>query len=83
MNGLESEAPFRYLRFREPPYDEEQLAGIAASVEALLDDGLEVFAYFQHEDEATAPAYADRLRTIVSDLQSTNIDHSIEGKCAS
>jgi len=67
-NGLEAEAPFRYLRFREPPYDEAGLQVAAARIRALLDGGLEVFAYFQHEDEATAPAYADRLRTFVSNL---------------
>ena len=57
--------PFRYLRFREPPYSEQQLAGIAATVEPLLDAGLEVFAYFQHEDAPTAPAYAARLLELV------------------
>jgi uncharacterized protein YecE (DUF72 family) len=69
VNGLEAEAPFRYLRFREPPYDEAGLQAAAAQVRALLDKGLELFAYFQHEDEATAPAYADRLRALVSDSQ--------------
>jgi hypothetical protein len=68
VNGLEAEAPFRYLRFREPPYDEGGLEAAAAQVKGLLDGGLEVFAYFQHEDEATAPVYADRLRTLVSQL---------------
>lgn len=68
VNGLEAKASFRYLRFREPPYDEADLQAAAAQIRALLDNRLEVFAYFQHEDEATAPAYADRLRTIVSSL---------------
>jgi uncharacterized protein YecE (DUF72 family) len=69
VNGLEAEAPFRYLRFREPPYDEDGLRTAAARVTALLDRRLEVFAYFQHEDEATAPTYADRLRALVSASQ--------------
>jgi uncharacterized protein YecE (DUF72 family) len=60
-----ADGPFRYLRFREPPYSEEQLAGIATTVEPLLADGLEVFAYFQHEDAPTAPAYAARLLELV------------------
>jgi uncharacterized protein YecE (DUF72 family) len=68
VNGLEADAPFRYLRYREPPYDEAGLQAAAVQVRALLDSGLEVFAYFQHEEEATAPAYADRLRTLVYDL---------------
>ena len=65
VNDREADAPFRYLRFREPPYSEEQLAEIAATVEPLLEAGLEVFAYFQHEDAPTAPAYAARLLELV------------------
>jgi uncharacterized protein YecE (DUF72 family) len=65
VNDLDADAPFRYLRFREPPYSEEQLVEIAATVEPLLAAGLEVFAYFQHEDAPTAPAYAARLLELV------------------
>jgi uncharacterized protein YecE (DUF72 family) len=65
VNDREADAPFRYLRFREPPYSEEQLAGIAATIEPLLEEGLDVFAYFQHEDAPTAPAYAARLLELV------------------
>jgi uncharacterized protein YecE (DUF72 family) len=61
----DADAPFRYLRFREPPYSEEQLAAIAATIAPLLEEGLEVFAYFQHEDAPTAPAYAARLLELV------------------
>jgi uncharacterized protein YecE (DUF72 family) len=68
VNGLESEAPFRYLRFREPPYDDAGLQAIAAQIRPLLGAGVEVFAYFQHEDEATAPRYAERLDGLVSHL---------------
>ena len=55
VNDRDADGPFRYLRFREPPYSEEQLVEIAATIEPLLDAGLEVFAYFQHEDAPTAP----------------------------
>ncbi len=61
VNDCDADAPFRYLRFREPPYSERQLVEIAATIEPLLAAGLEVFAYFQHEDAPTAPAYAARL----------------------
>ena len=62
VNQLEADAaPFRYLRMREPPYDDAQLAETAATVERLLGDGLDVYCYFRHEDEPTAPAYAERL----------------------
>ncbi len=66
VNDREADGPFRYLRFREPPYSEQQLREIAGTVEPLLEDGLEVFAYFQHEDAPTAPAYAARLLELAS-----------------
>jgi uncharacterized protein YecE (DUF72 family) len=61
VNDLDADAPFRYVRFREPPYDDDGLRGLAAQLRPLLDDGIRVFAYFKHEDEPTAPAYAQRL----------------------
>ena len=54
-------APWRYLRFREPPYDEAGLTAIAARLRPLLDSGVGVFAFFRHEDEPTAPEAALRL----------------------
>jgi uncharacterized protein YecE (DUF72 family) len=59
-------ADFRYLRLRNPPYSDKDLAAEAARIEPLLAQGLEVFAYFQHEDAATAPGYAERLLELVS-----------------
>ena len=61
VGALEADAPFRYLRFREPPYDEKSLAEHAAAIGPLLAQGVEVFAYYRHEDEPTAPRYAERL----------------------
>jgi uncharacterized protein YecE (DUF72 family) len=61
VNSLEGEAPFRYLRLREPPYDEAALAAWAERLRSLLEDGVRVYCYFKHEDEPTAPLYADRL----------------------
>ena len=65
VNALEAPAPFRYLRFRDPPYDDAALERLAADVRPLLERDLEVFAYFRHEDEPTAPAYAERLRDLI------------------
>ena len=65
VNDWETDAPFRYLRFREPPYSQEELALLAARIGPLLEAGVRVFAYFRHEDEPTAPAYALRLRELV------------------
>ena len=62
VNDLEHEAPFRYVRFRDPPYSEEDLAAWA---ERLRKVGEPVFAYFRHEDEPSAPRYAARLRELL------------------
>jgi uncharacterized protein YecE (DUF72 family) len=65
VNALGGDAPFRYLRLREPPYDDPELREWANRVRPLLADGIEVYAYFKHEDEPTAPAYAARLLELV------------------
>jgi uncharacterized protein YecE (DUF72 family) len=65
VGDWDADAPFRYLRFREPPYSDAELAGPAARVRGLLEEGVEVYAFFRHEDEPTAPAYAARLRELV------------------
>jgi uncharacterized protein YecE (DUF72 family) len=61
VNALEAGAPFRYLRLREPPYDEAALESWAGRLRPLLDGGVRVYCYFKHEDEPTAPSYAQRL----------------------
>jgi uncharacterized protein YecE (DUF72 family) len=61
VGALEADAPFRYLRFREPPYSREQLDAWAARLRPLLEDGVRVHCYFRHEDEPTAPEYAQQL----------------------
>jgi uncharacterized protein YecE (DUF72 family) len=65
VDDRETEAPFRYLRFREPPYTEVELQAIAAGIRPLAAAGDEVFAYFRHEDEPTAPAYATTLHRLL------------------
>jgi uncharacterized protein YecE (DUF72 family) len=66
VDAEESGADFRYLRLRNPPYSEEDLGAEATRIKPLLAAGLDVFAYFQHEDEPTAPRYAERLLELVS-----------------
>jgi uncharacterized protein YecE (DUF72 family) len=61
-------AGFRYLRLREPPYDDAALAAWGARLRPLLDEGVALYVYFKHEDEPTAPAYADGLVRAVSTL---------------
>jgi hypothetical protein len=38
VNQFDSPAPFRYLRLREPPYDDAALAAWAQRLRPLLDD---------------------------------------------
>jgi uncharacterized protein YecE (DUF72 family) len=66
VGSLEGAPPFRYLRLREPPYDEEALAAWASSFAPLLSDGIDVYCYFKHEDEPRAPAYAATLLELFS-----------------
>src|SRR2546423_4733725 len=57
-NDLEHEAPVRYVRFRDPPYTDappQEAAGRLRVVEEPL------FVYFRHEEEPSAPRYAERL----------------------
>jgi hypothetical protein len=61
VGSLNGAAPFRYLRFRDPPYDDGALQEIAGTLGPLLADSLELYCYFRHEDEPTAPRYAERL----------------------
>src|SRR5919205_1037621 len=58
VNDLETEAPFRYVRLREPQYSDEDLRAWADRLRPLLEDGVRAYCYFKHEDEPTAPRYA-------------------------
>ena len=66
VNDLEAGAGFRYLRLREPPYDEAAIAGWAERIRPLLADGADVYCYFKHEEEPEAPRYAERLLELLS-----------------
>ena len=66
VNALEADAPFRYLRLREPPYSEDDLRGWAERLRPLLETGVRVHCYFKHEDEPTAPSYAQRLTELLA-----------------
>jgi uncharacterized protein YecE (DUF72 family) len=64
VNDLEGDAPFRYVRLREPPYSDDELREWATTIRGL---GGDVFVYLRHEDEPTAPRYAERLAELVQD----------------
>ena len=61
VGTLDGAVDFRYLRLREPPYAEEALCAWADRIRPVLARGIDVYLYFKHEDEPTAPAYAARL----------------------
>jgi uncharacterized protein YecE (DUF72 family) len=61
VNSFGGEAPFRYFRLREPPYDDAALRVWAKRFRPLIDGGTRLYCYFKHEDEPTAPRYAARL----------------------
>ena len=72
VNDWNADAPFRYLRFREPPYSAEQVEELAARIRPLLEEGVDVFAYFRHEDDPAAPVYAKLLLALASDTGSSD-----------
>ncbi len=63
VDDLEREAPFRYRRLREPPYSDDDLRALAEKVAAIREPA---YVYFRHEDEPTAPRYAETLRELLS-----------------
>jgi uncharacterized protein YecE (DUF72 family) len=65
VDEVDAKAPFRYLRFRDPPYTEKAIKRIADDVRPLVAGGIEVFAYFAHEKEPTAPQYAERVLELI------------------
>ncbi len=67
VNDLDHPAPFRYLRLREPPYDDAALQELAGRLRAVAEP---TYVYFRHEDEPTAPAYAERLLELLGTVPS-------------
>jgi uncharacterized protein YecE (DUF72 family) len=58
VNDLDAE-PFRYVRLREPPYDDDDLAALATRLRGPA------YVYARHEDAPTAPAIASQLRSLL------------------
>jgi uncharacterized protein YecE (DUF72 family) len=63
VNDLDHDAPFRYVRFRDPPYSDEDLRAWAERLRGVT---VPVYAYFRHEDDPTAPRYAERLLELLA-----------------
>ena len=66
VDDLAAAAPFRYVRLREPPYDESALRGWADRLRPLVAEKVDLYVFFKHEDEPTAPAYAERLLELLA-----------------
>jgi uncharacterized protein YecE (DUF72 family) len=66
VDDLAAAAPFRYVRLREPPYDESALRGWADRLRPLLAEKVDVYVFFKHEEEPSAPRYAERLLELLS-----------------
>jgi uncharacterized protein YecE (DUF72 family) len=67
VGSLTGGARFRYLRLREPPYTDADLRAWASVLRPLLADGIEIYAYFKHEDEPLAPGYASALDRLLAE----------------
>ena len=61
VGSLTGTAGFRYLRLRDPPYEDAALRDWAARLQPLLSAGIDLYCYFKHEDSPTAPRYAQAL----------------------
>jgi uncharacterized protein YecE (DUF72 family) len=58
----DTSGPFAYLRLRDPPYSDDDLRALAAR---LADAPRPAYVFFRHEDEPTAPRYAERLLSLL------------------
>lgn len=67
VGSLEGDAPFRYIRLREPPYEDGALREWAGRLAPFIEQGTPVYCYFKHEDEPTAPRYAARLLELLTE----------------
>jgi uncharacterized protein YecE (DUF72 family) len=63
VNDLESPAVFGYVRLREPPYADDELRAWAERLRRVT---VPTFVYLRHEEEPTAPRYAERLRELIA-----------------
>ena len=62
VGSLDPDAPFHYLRLREPPYSDFELGDWAGRIRALT---APTFVYLRHQEQPTAPVYAARLMELI------------------
>jgi uncharacterized protein YecE (DUF72 family) len=61
VGSLAGASGFAYLRLRDPPWPDVWLDDLASRVCERLAAGVDVFAYFRHEDEPRGPLAAEHL----------------------
>lgn len=71
---LRRTGPFLYLRLRRHDYGDTDLATWAARLEPFLDDGMDAFVFFRHDEAGRATEFADRLRAAVEDYPAPGTD---------
>ena len=50
-----------YLRLRRPDYDADRLAAWAARISPFLEDGLDVYVFFRHDEDGASALQAEAL----------------------
>ena len=55
-----------YVRLRRHAYDDADLARWAARMEPFLDDGLDVYAFFRHDEDGTSALRAEALGRLLT-----------------
>ena len=51
--------PFLYLRLRRSGYDDIALDAWAARIAPFLDDGMDAYVLFRHDDDGTSALHAE------------------------
>ena len=75
---LHRTGPFLYLRLRRHDYDATELAAWAARLTPFLDDGLDVFVFFRHDDVGRGPELAIELRSAVAAIAPDSVPPRVE-----
>jgi uncharacterized protein YecE (DUF72 family) len=57
--------PFGYLRLRKEAYSDEEIKAWAERIAPPLESGLDVYAFFKHEDKGAGPVFAERLSQVI------------------
>ncbi len=61
--------PFLYLRLRRMTYDDTALDAWAARIAPFLDDGMDAYVLFRHDEDGTSAIYAEGFATRVDQFR--------------